>query len=139
MRSAVPGQMDEAVIRSDPNRTFLKRGLRHGKNRAVGFLETAPVFLLLVIPGEIRADRLPTASFVGRAEKNVSSGVHHAGIVRRNNDRKRPLKAIFHLRGGPAARIVRPDRDIANFAGLPVISCELSKITSGVDGIPVRA
>ena len=87
--SAVPGDMDEAVIAPGPQDAGLVMGLGERVDGAVDLRRPAvrgdrPArYLLLrdVVARQVRADRLPARPLVGRSEDDVACGVEHPRIV----------------------------------------------------------
>ena len=121
------------------------RRLEGGEDGAVIF-DTRIVFgdratrrptFAFVVAGEVGADLLPRFAEVVAAEKHVGGGIKPIVVVRRKEDGKIPLEAVFEIGRTPAHGIVRPHAHFATFAGRMIHPFELTAITATKNGIRI--
>ena len=106
--AAILRNMHQAIIRACPEKSALQRRFAEGKDCAIvlcadiilGDWAAGGSHLALVVACEVGTDHLPTAPFIGGTEDVVASRIQHIWIVRREQDRERPLEAIFRVAGG---------------------------------------
>src|SRR2546422_9432983 len=59
-----------------------------------------------IVPCEIGRDGRPALPLVGRFEQHVGARIEHVRVVRRNQQRRRPLEAVLPLpRRGPVGTV----------------------------------
>src|SRR5262249_13206430 len=68
-----------------------------------------------VVPRQVRADGFPTGALVRGTKDEVAGGIEHVWVVWGEDDRVRPLEAIFEIPGAPA-------RDNAPLPGAVIIA-----------------
>src|SRR5579863_4152008 len=95
--------MNQPIIGASPEQATFNRRFSKGKDRAIVF-RAGVIFgdgaagslqLRRIVAREIRADNLPTAPPVGRAEDVVAGHIEHVGVMRREQNGACPLKAIL--------------------------------------------
>src|SRR5215213_4848860 len=122
--------MDEPVVGASPEYALAVRRLGQGEDRAVDlgtgvvprYRPTGRLQLVRVVPSQIRADDLPTAAEVGRAEKDIAGDIELVRGMRREQNREGPIEPVLEaLRADSPTIQFRPDRDIADLAGAVVV------------------
>ena len=84
------------------------------------------------VVGQIRADRGPGLAAIGRLEDALRAGVERPLVVRRHDDRRRPVPAQRRL-----ARFgLRHDR--LALAGLAIVADDAPVLAVRVDGVAVE-
>ena len=128
-----------------PEDALLLRRLGEGEDRAVhldagvvaGDRAAGPLLLVLVVAGQVAADRLPRLAAVAGAEQHVGGVVEHLRVVRREHHRGGPLEAVLHLGRRDAGRVRRPGGDVAGLAGAVVVPGQVAAVLAGVDDVRV--
>src|SRR5205823_1073047 len=96
-----------------------------------------PLLLALVVAGQVLADRGPVLAAVGRAEEDVGGVVDGLGVVRRNQDRGRPLEAVAQVGRPVAGGVGRVDADVGSLAVAVVVARDVAAVLAGVDDVRV--
>src|SRR5271166_6588737 len=145
MLAAILGQLHQAVIGANPDEALLQGRFDHGEDRVVIF-NAGVVFgdgparrtlLRFVVAGEIAANRFPTLSAVRCFEKHAAAGIERGWIVGRKNQRKGPLKAVFHRFGARTHGVVRPNGHVAQLTGGLVLPRDQAVIGACVNDLGV--
>ena len=92
-----------------------------------------------IVIGEVRRDRGPALSSVRRLVHDVRSGVHDVRVVRRDDDRERPLEAILQVHRRVAHRIVRPRIHVHADPGPQIFPREQVAVAAGVHDVRIVA
>src|SRR5439155_4804968 len=88
--AAIAGQVDEPVIRPNPDQALRDRRLVDGEYRVVildagvvlGDGTAGRTLLRLVVARQIARDGVPALPLVGALEQDVGAGINHRGVVR---------------------------------------------------------
>ena len=146
MLAAVACEIDETIIRAGPDRARLHGRFNHREDRVVVFnarvvLSDRPArrdLLRPVVARQIGTDHLPTLPFVVRLEQHIGRRVERARrrlVVRRKEDRKIPLEAIFEINRRVAHRIIRIGRHVAQLARVMIVARNQAAIRSSEDDL----
>ena len=150
-RDVAPGlpfilrDVDQPVVGPGPDQPLGQRRRRDRKHRVVvlgagvvdGDGPARRLLLRLVIARQVGADRFPFHSAVGGFEDALAAVVDRVRIVRRNHDRRRPLKAVFQI--GRAARIrkIGPHRNVLHLAGAFVEARDVALVVARINNIRI--
>src|SRR5581483_9068781 len=135
--------MNQPIIGASPEQTTFNRRFGKGKDRAIVFRAgvifgdgaSGSLQLRRIIAREIRADNLPTAPLVGRAEDMVAGHIEHIGVMRREQNRTCPLEAILLVYGSPTRRQFGPDGNIAQLMAAVIVARNVALIVTGKDDV----
>src|SRR5712692_8147733 len=143
IRSSVPGEPNQPVVRARPNETLLNFGRRNrkyqlaiklsdvvadqpsGRNDAAG-----------ILCRKIRADYRPTLSAVGRFENDLAAVVHGVVIERIDCHRRGPMTAILQLVRRRIKR-VNPGTHRARSFGSGVPASHFVAVATGPDNVRI--
>src|SRR5205814_1579303 len=141
--SIVARDLNPAVIRADPNQTFLLRRFRNGENQIVeldaGLVlgDGAAGILLLrrVIASEVSTKRFPGMAAVFRTEEILGRVIENVRIVRRKYDGHGPRVAIFLDGSVVAVGIERPLLNVLRLIGAAIEPGDIAKIGACINDV----
>src|SRR5829696_4328224 len=122
--------MDQAIVRAGPDdpRRMGRLGDRADRAVVVALIladrvraRRRPGDFLVIVTGQIRADRFPARALVSRAEQVVAGDVEQVRIVGREHDRHGPVEAVTEGIVLVAARLA-PRSDLADLQGGVIIA-----------------
>ena len=127
--ASVPRDMNQPVVGARPDQPLLKRRFGHRENRVVklrsGIVDihrpARRLLLALIVARQIRTDRLPMHAAIGRFEQSLARVIQNVGIVKRDQHRRGPLKAVVQNR---RAHSIREPRENGDVLKLPVMFVE---------------
>src|SRR6202043_394230 len=93
--------------------------------------------LALVIARQIGADALPTAPLIRALQYELRCRVQNIRIVRRDENRFRPLNAVLEIRRPIAGDVEWIDRHIAKVLDAVIVACHLTAIGVCVDNLRI--
>lgn len=139
-RAVVASDVHQSVVGPRPD---LALGERRERDREDGVVDldpgvvagdraAGPLLLLLVVPGQVGADRRPGPAAIARAEKDVGAVIELLRIVRRNGDRRGPLEADPEVLAAVPGGVGGIDRDISGLRRLLVVDGDDAAVFAGV-------
>ena len=137
--------MDQPVVGPGPDQPLHARRLGQSENGSVvlgrGLVErdrpTGRPERLGIVPREVGRDDRPALPFVHRLEQHVAAVVEHVRVVRRDEERRRPLEAVLPFRGCMTVRAVRPRVDQPEAVGLVIHPAQEARVVTAVGDVGI--
>ena len=144
--SAISADMDQSIVAAYPEQIALQRAFCGGEDGAVIFNGSivlgdgaaAGTLARLIIRRQVWRDALPAGAFIFGHEQCVAGTVEPFRVMRGEEDREVPLKAIFQHIGACPHRIVGPYRNGAVLTGAVVEPGEVSTVIAAVNNVRVQ-
>ena len=144
--SAGFGNMNQPIVRTGPEQVFFVRRFGCCENGAVVF-HTGIVFcdgpsgrpqFGRVVPRQIRAGQFPRAPAIITGVDMVRGCIEFFRIVGRKENRKIPLKPVFHAFRAMPHRVVGPDVDSLHLFGSMVQPGQETIVTAAINNVIVQ-
>ena len=141
----VTRDVKQSVIGSRPEQPFRDRRLVEGIDRRVPLGArhvsmngtTGAPQRGGIVNREVRGDRFPARTLVGRAMHVLRRHVQRLGIVRRDEHRERPLETIRNVGRGPTVVVRHPHRDVPLLTRGAIHSAQETGVTTAVGHVRV--
>ncbi len=124
--------MNQAIVRTRPDRALFPRGLDQRIDSGVGFSAdgigidraTTDFQRFWVRPGEIGTDGFPRLPFVGRLEDQVAADIQGIRVMRRKDDRIGPRETVSVRLGSESPPQFWPGRDEPDLISAAIVALE---------------
>src|SRR5439155_1887512 len=137
--TTVMRELEVAVVRADPDQSFLFGRFADRINRGVHFCrrivhgDTAGLFLLLflrIVGGQVWRNAFPILAVVARAKKKLRADINRPLVIRRERDWRIPVEPELFL-------IVRSRLDVASFMRVAIYPANFAALIFGIDVIGI--
>src|SRR5579863_10056767 len=141
--AAIPRKLDQTVVRACPDQVFGHRRFCDRKDGVVVFGTgvvlingaAGDLLLALVVAGQVRTDGLPVHAAIGGLKQALAGVVKSIRIVRRNQNGRSPLEAVFQNCRPAAVADLGLLRDVLDLTGTFVKPRDNAFVLAGVHNI----
>ena len=144
VRPFVARELNQPVVGARPDEPLRLRRRRQGVDDAVRLGRRQPVHhgaplrrRVSLGAREVGADRRPARAAVGRLQHDLRAVVQRARVLRREDDRRRPVEPVAQVGARRAERRLGPRRDVLHLSGAPHEAEQVAVRAAAVDHVRV--